>query len=68
MSKSIKCPKCKSTNIEVLGGGNKNLSAGKAVVGGALVGIPGLLVGGMLGKKGKYELFCKDCGKRWKQK
>lgn len=68
MSKSIKCPKCKSTNIEVLGGGSKRLSAGKAVIGGALAGPAGLLIGGMIGKKEKYEVFCKDCGKRWKTK
>ena len=68
MSKTMKCPKCKSTNIQVLGGGRKSLSAGKAIVGGALFNLPGLLVGGMMGKKGKYEVFCQDCGHRWKVK
>lgn len=68
MSKSMKCPKCKNTNIEVLGSGKKSLSAGKAAVGGLLFNVPGLLIGGMMGKKGKYEVFCKECGYRWKTK
>ncbi len=56
MSKSIKCPKCKSTNVQVLGQQKKGFSAG--------IG----LLAGFAGKKGKYEVFCGDCGYRWKVK
>lgn len=67
MAKSMKCPKCKGTNIQVLGQQKKGFSVGKAVVGGALTGGIGLLAG-FAGKKGKYEVFCGDCGYRWKVK
>lgn len=67
MSKSIKCPKCKSTNVQVLGQEKKGFSAGKAVGGALLTGGIGLLAG-FAGKKGKYEVFCGDCGYRWKVK
>jgi len=25
------------------------------------------LLAGFAGKQGKYEVFCKNCGKRWKE-
>ena len=67
MGKTMKCPKCKSTNIQVLGQQKKGFSVGKAAVGGVLTGGIGLLAG-FAGKKGKYEVFCGDCGHRWKVK
>lgn len=66
--KSLKCPKCWSHNIEVMNDGKKSLSAGKALIGGSLFGPAGLVVGGMMGSKGKYELLCRRCGHRWKSK
>jgi len=67
VAKTIKCPKCKSTNVNVLGNDRKGFSAGKALGGALLTGGIGLLAG-FAGKKGKYEVFCGDCGKRWKVK
>ena len=56
-----KCPKCKSTSITYT---NKKLSIGRAVVGGAIIGAPGAVLGGLSSKKG-YAV-CLNCGKRWK--
>ena len=67
MAKSMYCPKCKSTNIQVLGERRKGFSVGKAIGGGLLTGGIGLLAG-FTGKKGKFEVFCQDCGHRWKVK
>lgn len=67
MAKDMKCPKCKSTNIQVLGNNRKAFSVGKAVGGALLTGGIGALAG-FAGKKGKYEVFCADCGHRWKTK
>ena len=64
---TLKCPKCKSTNIQVLGNDRKSFSVGKAVGGFMFAGGIGSLAG-FLGKKGKYEVFCGDCGKRFKVK
>lgn len=64
MAKAIRCPKCRSTNIQVLGNDRKGFSIGKAVGGAILTGGIGLLAG-FAGKKGKYEVFCGDCGKRF---
>jgi len=66
MSK-LKCPKCKSTSIQVLGNDRKAFSVGKALGGALLTGGIGTLAG-FAGKKGKYEVFCTDCGHRWKVK
>ncbi len=63
---TLKCPKCKSHNIQVIDG-KKKLSVTKGVVGGILMGPIGAVAGGVgLGKKGKYQCFCMDCGHRWK--
>ncbi|MGN1114323.1 MAG: hypothetical protein ACI4RC_04300 [Oscillospiraceae bacterium] len=67
MSKKLKCPKCKSTNIQVLGNDRKGFSVGKAIGGALLTGGIGTLAG-FAGKKGKYEVFCMSCGHRWKVK
>lgn len=67
MAKSVKCPKCKSTNINVMGNKRKAFSIGKAVGGAILTGGAGALVG-FVGKKGKYDCFCSDCGHRFRVK
>lgn len=46
----IRCPRCKSTNIPVLGQKRKGFSAGKALGGAFLTGGIGLLAG-FAGKK-----------------
>lgn len=61
MAKDIKCPRCNSTKIQVLGKKRKGFSIGKAVGEALLTGVYGLLAG-FAGKKGKYEVFCSDCG------
>lgn len=66
MAKMV-CPKCKSTNIQVMGNNKKGFSVGKAVVGGLLTGGIGTLAG-FAGKKGKYDVFCMDCGHRFQVK
>lgn len=63
----IACPKCGSSNLQVLGNKKKGFSVGKAVGGALLAGGIGTLAG-FAGKKGKYEVFCMDCGHRWKTK
>lgn len=67
MAKTMCCPKCKSTNIQVLGERRKGFSVGKAVAGSLLTCGVGVLAG-FAGKKGKFEVFCQDCGYRWKVK
>lgn len=64
MENEIRCPRCGSTQVVPKG---KGFSTGKALAGGALFGIGGALVGGMLGS-GKLELVCLKCGKTWKPK
>ena len=63
----MRCPKCHGTNIQIMGNDRKGFSVGKAVVGGLLTGGIGLLAG-FAGKKGKYDCYCNDCGKRFKAK
>lgn len=68
MSK-LRCPNilCRSTDIEVMGNDRKGFSIGKAALGGALTGGIGLLAG-FAGKKGKYDCYCRACGKRFQTK
>lgn len=60
-----KCPNCKSKNYRVVSKTKyrEGFSVGKAVLGAALFGTPGTIIGGMSGKK-KFiiKMRCKDCG------
>ena len=67
MARQVKCPKCGSTNVQVLGNDRKGFSVGKSLAGAVLTGGIGLIAG-FDEKKGKYELFCSDCGTRFKVK
>ncbi len=55
------CPKCHSTSINY---DSKKLSIGRALIGNALAGSTGAVLGGLTGKKG-YAV-CLNCGNRWK--
>lgn len=57
----VRCPKCHSTSITY---DTKKLSIGRAIVGNAIAGAPGAILGGLSSKKG-YAV-CLNCGKRWK--
>lgn len=59
--KVAKCPKCHSTSISY---DTKKFSFGRALVGDALAGPTGAILGGLSSKKG-YAV-CLKCGKRWK--
>ncbi|WP_051599161.1 hypothetical protein [Metaclostridioides mangenotii] len=54
------CPKCHSQNVVYQ---NNKLSVGRAVVGDALYGDKGAILGGLTGKKG--ILKCLKCGHTW---
>lgn len=55
------CPKCHSTSITYQ---DKKLSVGRAIVGGAVAGSTGAILGGISSKKG--NLKCLNCGHTWK--
>ena len=55
------CPKCHSTSITYK---DKKLSVGRAVVGGAIAGGAGAILGGLTSKGGKLK--CLNCGHEWK--
>lgn len=63
----MKCPKCKGSSIQVLGNDKKSFSVGKALAGAVLTGGVGAIAG-FAGKKGKYDVFCTDCGHRFQVK
>lgn len=56
-----KCPRCGSTSISY---DTKKLSVGRVLVGDAIAGPTGAILGGLSSKKG-YGV-CLKCGKRWK--
>lgn len=56
-----KCPRCGSTSISY---DTKKLSIGRAIVGDAIAGPTGAILGGLSSKK-RYGV-CLKCGKRWK--
>lgn len=68
MAKKIKCPKCKSLNVQLMGNDKKGFSAGKALFGAAITMNPVGLAAGLIGKKGKYDFYCQDCGNRFQSK
>ena len=55
------CPKCHSTSLQYLEH-RKKLSIGRAVVGGALAGGAGAVLGGLTSKKYKGKIKCLNCG------
>lgn len=55
------CPKCHSTSITF---STKKLSVGRALVGSAVAGSAGAVLGGL--SSGKGYAVCLNCGKRWK--
>ena len=63
--KKIKCPKCGSHNIQPFSTTRSRISISKAAVGGIIFGGAGLAAG-LLGNKGHFEMYCVDCGKRFK--
>lgn len=59
-SQGVRCPKCGSTQITA---DKKGFGLGKAVIGTALIGVPGLL-SGFAGSR-KVQVTCLQCGKSW---
>lgn len=60
-ARAIKCPHCKSTDVEFMVQQRKSFSIGKAAAGTIMTGGVGALAG-FAGKKGKKEWHCKNCG------
>lgn len=58
---AIKCPHCKSKNVQFMQQGKKGFSVGKAVGGAVLTGGVGALAG-FTGKNGKKQWHCQNCG------
>lgn len=61
----LKCPRCGSEDVALVGDTGSPLSAGKAIVGGAIAGPAGAAVGAMLGKRSHREYVCLSCGHRY---
>lgn len=64
----LKCPRCGSEDVALVGDTGRPLSAGKAMVGAAVAGPAGAAVGAMLGKRGHREYVCLSCGHRYRAK
>lgn len=62
----IRCPKCRSLDVEFMQNNRKGFSIGKAAAGGLLTGGFGLIAG-FAGKKGKNEYFCRKCNRTFKK-
>ena len=60
-ARAVKCPHCKSTDVELMVQQRKSFSIGKAAAGTIMTGGVGALAG-FAGKKGKKEWHCKNCG------
>lgn len=58
------CPKCGSHDSMVLGS-NRKLALGRAVVGDAIAGAPGAIMGATTGKRVHTQMICRSCGTRW---
>lgn len=63
----IKCPKCKSTNVQPLGVHKKGFSVGKAVGGAVLIGGFGTMAGFAGKRTKKTDFVCLKCGKQFKK-
>lgn len=61
----LRCPKCDSTDVTFLNNTSKSTSAGKSLLGAEVFGLEGMVVGAVIGKKGKREYLCNHCGKRY---
>lgn len=61
----LRCPKCGSTDVTFLNNTSKSTSAGKALIGAEVFGPEGMVVGAVMGRKGKREYLCNHCGKRY---
>jgi DNA-directed RNA polymerase subunit M/transcription elongation factor TFIIS len=61
------CAKCKSQSVQYVER-RKQLSVGRAVVGGALTGGLGAVVGAVSSNKHKGVMKCLKCGNEWKLK
>ncbi|WEV39464.1 LITAF-like zinc ribbon domain-containing protein [Lactobacillus sp. ESL0680] len=64
----MRCPKCRSTNVSVLGQHKKSFSVGKAAAGTALTGGIGVLAGFAGKKTKKVDMICMDCGHQFRYK
>lgn len=64
MAGSIKCPNCKSANVEAPDSAAKGLSVAKTVEGAIITGSIDLLAD-FLGEKGKHDMTCADCGHKF---
>lgn len=62
----LRCPSCGSCDVTLIRDTGRTLSVGKAVVGAALAGTPGAIIGATMGKKGKREYLCNSCGRRYR--
>lgn len=66
--RQVRCPRCRSTNIQVVGQHKKGFSVGKAAAGVALTGGIGSLAGFAGKKTRKVNMICLNCGKQFKYK
>lgn len=64
----VRCPRCRSTNIQVVGQHKKGFSVGKAATGVVLTGGIGSLAGFAGKKTKKVDMICMNCGKQFKYK
>lgn len=62
------CPRCRSTNIQVLGQHRKGFSIGKAAAGTILTGGIGSLAGFAGKNTKKVDMICMNCGKKFQYK
>lgn len=64
--RQVRCPRCRSTNIQVVGQHKKGFSVGKTAAGVALTGGIGSLAGFAGKKTSKVNMICLNCGKQFK--
>ena len=63
LKERMKCPRCGSRNIQMVGTHRKGFSVGKAVGGAILTGGIGSLAGFAGKQTGDSDWVCQDCGK-----